>query len=147
MLKRKFEPFFLSSSASTECLIRNYFRMLLKYMLQDAQKKIWTILSFKFGFHRIPYLSRNHQKNKTYARTVKLAELIAILTSIPKIQIILAEFHNLQGGKAGKFRENKTKPGNHFIMHSEKWLILKRNFGKSSSYLFLDIKLPLYCFI
>ena len=41
MLKRKFEPFFfLLSLASIEFLLRNHFRMLLRYMLQDAQKKI-----------------------------------------------------------------------------------------------------------
>ena len=56
-------------------------------------------------------MRQKSSKIKTLARTVKLAELIAPLTRIPKIYIILGECPNFQGEEAGKIRENEQNQG------------------------------------
>ena len=58
---------------------------------------------------------------------MNISELIACLTMILKMQIILGECPNFQGGTA-YFKSGKT--GNSSMMQNEEWAILDQHFGK-----------------
>ena len=132
--------------------LEKLFQDIIKYLLVDVQKKIWTILSFVFGnneemlrlllngFHIIRFLiNQKSSKIKTWPRTMILAGLIVLLTKIPEIYIMLEDVLFLREGwlgKSGKMKQNRQ------ILCYEHWEVGKglvkliNTVGENSSFIF-----------